>query len=74
MLGGSSGITFLVNVEKGRGQVGDELVDMLLLPTVFPLELIDRVFPFVQHIKNVTVVGVDFVVVFAHGIILKVLR
>jgi hypothetical protein len=71
MLDGGPGITGGVNVEKCRGQVGDELVDVVLLPTVFPLEVIDCVFPFVKYVENVMIVGVDLVVVFAHGLSLK---
>lgn len=44
-----------------------QLLDMLLLPTVFTLEVIDGVFALIQHIKNGAVVGINFVVVFAHG-------
>src|SRR5262249_45127094 len=73
MLDRGSEITFRVNVEKGRGQVGYELIDVLRLPTVFPLEVIDRVFPFAQQIKNDGIVGVDFVFVFALGTFPEVL-
>jgi hypothetical protein len=47
MLDGCSGITLDVNVEKGRGQIGDELLDVLFLPIVFALKVINRIFPFI---------------------------
>ena len=60
-------IPICVTVEKGRGQVGDELLHVLLLPTVFALKVIYRIFPFVQHVEDVTGGRVDCVVGFAHN-------
>lgn len=68
VLYGRTGVALSINVEKRRGQVGDELLNVLLFPTEFALKIIDRVFPFVQHIENGAIIGVDFVVVFAHTV------
>lgn len=66
MLDVYAGIPLRINVEKGRGQVGDELLDVLPLPTVFALEVINCVFLFVQQLEDAAVIGIDFVVIFTH--------
>ena len=71
---GFARIAFLINVKECRSQVCDKLLDVLLLPTVFALEVINGVFSLVQDLGDVAVFGIDFVVVFAHGGFLKVLQ
>ena len=60
-------ITFCIGVQEAARQVRYELFDVPLLPTVFALKVIDRVFPFVQDIEHCSIICVNFVIVFAHG-------
>jgi hypothetical protein len=42
---------------------------MPVFPAVLTLKIIDGVFALVQNLKNGAVVGINFVIIFAHGIV-----
>jgi hypothetical protein len=68
MLYGMAWIAFRISVAETRRQVGHKLLDVLILPTVFALEIIDGVLPLVQNVEYGSIISVNLVIVFAHRI------
>jgi hypothetical protein len=57
-------IVFVPRIQERRGEITNQLLDVLLLPAVFALKVVDGVLPFVEDIEDGAVVCVDFVVLY----------